>query len=123
MAISADVFHNGAETIFKVFADIAHSATYISVTGKTDFEGETPVETPTAIDIIMDTFSERDTQFLSFSRLLQPTDVKALVRGRQLSAVALGTEDKVLVGDDTYHVIAYSTDPAGAVYTLALRKV
>ena len=123
MAISAEVFHKGAETIFKVFANIAHSATYVSVTNKTDFEGETPVETPTSIDLIMDTFSERDTQFLSFSTLLQPTDIKGLVRGRQLSGVVMGTEDKVLVNDETYHVIAYSTDPAGAVYTIALRRV
>jgi len=123
MAISANVFHKGAETIFNVFADIAYSATYISVTQKTDFEGETTVESPTTINLIMDTFSERDTQFLSFSNLLQPTDIRGLVRGKQLSGVTMGTEDKVVVDGSTYHVVAYSTDPAGALYTLALRRV
>lgn len=122
MAISANVFHKGAETIFKVFAEIAHSATYVTV-AYNDFEGESPVETSTTIEVIMDTFSERDVQFLSFSALLQPTDIKGLVRGTQLSGVEMGTNDKVVIDSVDYHVIAYSTDPAGAVYTLALRRV
>lgn len=123
MAISANVFHNAANTIFKVFAELAHSATYVSVTNKDDFEGSTPTEVPTTIDVIIETLAERDTQFLSFSNLLQPTDVKGLVKGRQLASTVMGTEDKVLIADVTYHVVAYTTDPAEAVYTLYLRKV
>jgi hypothetical protein len=129
-------FHKAGKIIFKVFKSLLHKGHYISVSR--GFDGDETEATPAPIDIIIDTFAERDTQFLSFYNQIQPTDVKGLVRGEQLSGVELSTEDKVRVGttaedypvydEETgkwsgkeYHVIAWNTDPAEAVYTLLLR--
>lgn len=115
-----DIFHNAADTIFNVFKSLTHQAVYVS-----KFEDGFDVVTTTEldIDIIIDTFSERDVQFLSFSQLIQPTDVKGLVRGKQLTSIELSTNDLVRVDGTEYTVVAYSTDPATAVYTLLLRAV
>jgi hypothetical protein len=113
-------FNKVAKTIFKVFKSLAVSGSYVSVSR--DFEGTEVENAVLPIDLIRDTFAERDTQFLSFYNQIQPTDLKGLVRGEQLTGVGLSTEDKVRAGTDEYHVIAWDTDPATAVYTLLLRK-
>jgi hypothetical protein len=115
-----NVFIRSARTVFKVFASLTHPAVYVSYT---DTGFEDPIIREYPIDMIMDTFSERDVQFLSFSALIQPTDIKGLVRGEQLLNVEVATTDKVRVDTVDYHVIAYSTDPARAVFTLLLRNV
>jgi len=116
-------FQKAAVTVFKVFKSLVYKAQY-TVVKKDGFDVDTSTSHP--IDLIVDTFAERDVQFLSFSNLIQPTDVKGLVRGKQLrdnGITSLSTRD-VIVRDDTitYAIIAYKTDPAEALYILLLRK-
>lgn len=114
------VFKDAAKTIFEVFSSLIYKATYKVIV---DDGFETPTETTTPVDLILDSFAERDVQFLSFSALIQPTDVKGLVRGEQLSGIEVSTSDLVVIGGVVYSIIAFSTDPAKALYTLLLRNV
>lgn len=115
-----DVFTQAADTIFTVFESLIVDASYVTVE---DDGFDESVETPYPITLIIDGFAERDVQFLSFSNLIQPTDVKGLVRGSELTSVKVSTQDVVTVGDERYAIIAHNTDPAKAVYTLLLRNV
>ncbi len=118
-------FQNAAKTVFKVFKSLIFKVQYVVVL-KDGFDVDTRTEHP--VDMIIDTFAERDVQFLSFSNLIQPTDVKGMVRGQNLRDVGvsvLSTND-VIVRDDNgveYAIIAYNTDPAEALYILLLRRV
>lgn len=118
-------FNKAAETVFKVFKSLIVKVDYIVVTD----DGFDDVSTDDyAVDMIIDTFSERDVQFLSFSALIQPTDLKGLVRGQQLrdeGATIYSTTDLVKRKDNDveYSIIAYNTDPAEALYTFLLRNV
>lgn len=114
------VFINAAETIFKVFESLIHAGTYTSIH---DDGFDTVTRDETSVDVIIDTFAERDVQFLSFSNLIQPTDVKGLVRGTQLSSVSVSTTDTLAFDGTEYSIIAFNTDPAGAIYTFLLRNV
>ena len=114
------VFINAAATIFRVFASLIHEGTYIEIS---DDGFETVTRTETIIDVILDNFAERDVQFLSFSALIQPTDVKGLVRGEELTDVRVSTEDKIVIDEVEYSIIAFNTDPTNAVYTFLLRNV
>ncbi len=118
-------FQKAAKTVFKVFKSLIFKVQYVVVL-KDGFDVNTRTNHP--VDMIVDTFAERDVQFLSFSNLIQPTDVKGLVRGQNLrdqGIATLSTSD-VIVRDDNdveYAIIAYNTDPAEALYILLLRKV
>jgi len=120
-----DTFLKAANVIFNVFESLTHAVNYVVVI-KDGFDVDTREEYP--VDMIIDNFAERDVQFLSFSNLIQPTDVKGLIRGQQLrdlGVLELSTQDKVVRIDTSreFAIIAYSTDPAEALYTLLLRDV
>ena len=120
-----NTFNKAAETVFKVFKSLIVKVDYIIVT---DDGFDDVSTTPYPVDMIIDSFSERDVQFLSFSALIQPTDVKGLVRGRQLrekGVTVYSTTDVIERKDNgvDYSIIAYSTDPAEALYTFLLRGV
>jgi len=122
------IFLKAADTIFKVFDSLVHEATYVRLTG-TEWADETPVPTTYPVDLILEGFSQKDVQTLPFSALIQPTDMKGLVRGVQLPR-PLKTEDLVRVPADDqfpvareFHVVAWDVDPADAVYTILLREV
>ena len=114
------VFKNAATTIFDVFKDISYTANYVQ---KRDDGFGTVTETTHEVTAILDSFAERDVQFLSFSRLIQPTDTKGMIKGEQLQ-FELSTKDELYIDDtdETYSIIAFSTDPAKAVWTLLLRR-
>lgn len=120
-----NTFNKAAETVFKVFKSLIVEVDYTIITddgfGTVDRDEYT-------VDMIIDNFSERDVQFLSFSALIQPTDVKGLIRGKQLrdkGVTQYSTQDVIVKKDDgtEYSIIAYNTDPAEALYTFLLRNV
>ncbi len=114
------VFINAAKTIFEVFSSLIYAAEYIVIT---DDGFDAPTRVSTNIDLIMDNFAERDVQFLSFSALIQPTDVKGLVRGEQLISIAVSTQDVIIINEVEYSIIAFNHDPAKALFTFLLRNV
>lgn len=118
-------FTKAAETVFNVFSSLIVKVNYVVVL-QDGFDVDTRTEYP--VDMIIDTFAERDVQFLSFSNLIQPTDVKGLVRGQDLrdnGVTTYSTRDVIVRIDNEveYAIIAYNTDPAEAVYTFLLRNV
>ena len=118
-----DTFLDAAETIFSVFDSLTHASVYVHKTGA-GWEDEAPTEVNYPIDLILENFSQRDVQFLSFSELLQPTDLKGLVKGSQLPDELTTTDTvQITATGKKYTVIAWNTDPAGAVFTLLLRGV
>ncbi len=122
MSINTTI-HKGVSTIFKVLKSLLYSAEYVDVVD----DGFDRTEVIYTVDVIIDSFSERDVQFLSFSELIQPQDVKGLIRGSQLP-VFPSSADVLIVGGDgprsgKFSVIAFSTDPAGALFTVLLRRV
>ena len=123
-----DVFLKAADTAFTVFESITHEADYVQIT-QSSWSDEPAKETLFPVDLILESLAQRDVQFLSFSNLLQPTDLKGLIKGIQLPR-PLTTQDLVRVKADIqfpqdreFHVIAWNVDPADAVYTLLLREV
>lgn len=117
-------FQKAARTIFKVFKSLIFKVEY-AVAVNAGFDSSNFKNYP--VDMIIDSYAERDVQFLSFSNLIQPTDVKGLVRGEQLRGhgiLKVTTLDKIVKNEDTtYAIIAYDVDAAEALYTLLLRKV
>ncbi len=114
----------GVATIFKVLKSLVHPATY---TSSSDDGFGSSSSTEYSISMIIDSFSERDVQFLSFSELIQPQDLKGLVKGTDLS-IQPSSKDHVTIADGTiydgkYKIIAWNTDPATALFVLLLRNV
>jgi|JFJP01.1.fsa_nt_gi hypothetical protein len=118
------VFTAGVNTAFKVLKDLVYSATYTTVQ---DDGFSTATTTDYQVDVIIDSFSERDVQFLSFSELIQPQDVKGLLKGAQLPVFPSSRDLLLVTSNDAangqYRVIASTTDPAFALYTILLRRV
>lgn len=113
-------FIEAARTVFEVFASLVHDSVYIQVEDD-GFGTGTPVETP--VGIIHDSFSKNDVQVVPFADLIQPTDIKGLILGEELT-VELSTRDMVRDNStgEEYSVVAWTTDPARAVVTVLLRK-
>jgi hypothetical protein len=114
----------GVSTIFKVLKSLIHSATYTAVSSD-GFSTATTVDYD--ISVIIDRFSERDVKFLSFSEFIQPQDLKGLVKGTDL-AISPSSKDYVTITDSSiyagkYKVIAWDTDPATALFVMALRSI
>jgi len=119
-----DTFNDVADTIFEIFSSLIVQATYISVYSD-GFDTDERTEYQN-ISMIEDTFSEKDVRYLPFYSLIQPTDIKGLIKGRELrdrGIVEYSTNDIIRVGDIDYSIVAYATDPAKALYTFLLRKV
>lgn len=110
---------SAANTAFTVLDSLVKSGTYKAVddTGFTETVSEYPVR------IIFDSFSERDVQTLKLAKLVQPTDVKGLVLGSVMPVEKVRTTDIIIVDDSEYSVVSYDVDPAGAMYTLLLRRL
>lgn len=114
-------FIKAADTVFKVFDSLTHAASYVRVAN--DGWG-TITETLYSIKVIMGSFTQEDVHTLSFSSLIQPTDIKGLVKGNTLPT-PLKTTDlvRITASGRELHVVAWDTDPAGAVYIILLREV
>lgn len=117
-----DVFHQGASTVFTVFKSLLHSVSYVVVTD----DGFNPiVRQHHPMKAIVDSFTAKDVQTLAFAELIQPTDVKGLILGSSLKGISVSTKDYLVdldEGNKEYAVVALSTDPAKAVFTLLLRS-
>jgi hypothetical protein len=111
-------FVKGVETIFKVLKDAVKVGTYISVV---DDGWDSKTETAYTVRVIPDNFTQADIEKSSFSKLIQPTDVKGLVPGVDLT-VTIKTSDSFKVEDVRYEIVAYETDPLEVLHTLLLRN-
>jgi len=116
-------FIKAANLAFKIFKEAVHPAVYYSIL-ETGFL-ETDTNYP--ITIIEESFSQNDIHTLSFSEHIQPTDVKGIVRGAEISSAINSQSDKIVItrkdaSEHSYTVIAFDTDPLRVLYTFLLRK-
>jgi hypothetical protein len=112
-------FFKAVESVFKVFKEAVKKAEYV-VTEDNGFDD--PIETRYSARVILDKFSQEDMEALSFSNLVQPTDTKGLVPGKDLS-VEMKTVNTLDVEGRTFTIVGWETDPYGALYTLLLRDI
>jgi len=122
MALRA-TFVKAADTAFSLFKEAVRTGTYKhSVnTGFKNTINNFPVS------VIEGSFAEDDIKYLSFSEYIQPQDVKALIRGKEIKSAITTQSDKIaIIQEDgtafTYTVVAFDTDPFKVLYTFLLRK-
>jgi len=123
-----DVFLKAADTAFKVFDSVTHNSSYVRIS-ESSWADVPPTETLYPAKLILAEFSQKDIYSLPFSALIQPTDMKGLIRGSELPR-PLKTSDLVRVPASDqfpeareFHVVAWSVDPADALYVILLREV
>lgn len=110
------VFIAGVKTAFATFNEAVKNASYIVETDN-GFEDATSEEYP--VRVILDKFSQEDVSTLAFPQI-QPTDSKAMIPGEDLP-VPMNTENKLKIGERTFTIIAFETDPYEALFTLQVR--
>ncbi len=114
-----NVFANGVETAFKTFNEAVKEGAY-TVIFDDGWGGKT--ESSTNVRIICDTFKQEDIHTLIYGNLIQPTDIKGLIPGVDLTDIVVSTKDTVKVADVVYAVEGFDVDPYNVLYTFLLRK-
>lgn len=116
------IFSKVVESVFTVFNEAVKQAQYIVVT---DDGWDTPTEVSSDIRIILDTFQQEDVKSISFNDLIQPTDVKGLVPGKDIifSNISITTSDYIQVDGRKFTIVSFDTDPMKMLYILLLRDV
>ncbi len=115
-----NTFLKGIEVIFSMFNEAVKSGTYNVDTDDGFNDASTAND---SIRCIFETFSEKDVEVLSFSKLIQPQDIKGLMPSVDLVNCEMTTQGYCLFGTDKYAVEAFDLDPMDVIYTLLLRKV
>lgn len=118
MAALKQIFIDGVNTIFDVFEEAVKTGTY-NLTDDKGWGSSTPSSCP--IRCIFDEFTQKDVNTLSFSELIQPTDVKGLVPGEDVT-IEMSTQGYCILNGIRYSVEGHDIDPMSVVYTLLLRK-
>ena len=120
MASLRNTFLKGVEIIFRKFVDAVHVGTY---TVTTDNGFDTPTEKTDSVRCIFEKFTEKDVELLTFSKLIQPTDIKGLMPYVDLvNTPEMTTQGTCVFDGDTYEVVAHDLDPMRVLFTLLLRK-
>ena len=114
-----DVFMQGAEVIFSVFNEAVHDGKYIVVND--DGFGSVS-EDSYDVKVILDHFTQDDVEHSSFYDLIQQTDSKGLILGKDLPN-GMNTSNIIQIGTRKFTVVAFETDPMNVLYTLLLRDI
>jgi hypothetical protein len=120
MASIRNTFLKGVETIFNVFDEAVKVGTYTL-----DFDnGFDDIITQTDVTrCIFEKFTEKDVELLTFSKLIQPTDIKGLMPSVDIVNVSeVNSQGRIVFTEGTYEVVAFDLDPMSVIYTLLLRK-
>jgi len=118
MAKLKQTFVKGINTLFATFEEAVKNGTYTQVT---DNGFDDASEESIDVRCIFDKFTEKDVELLTFSKLIQPTDVKGLLPAEDM------TLDMNVQGYCTFDSVEYTVegqelDPIGVLYTLLLRN-
>lgn len=111
---------NAVGAAFTAVGDIAESVTYRRTASA--YNPATGTNTVTNTDKTVSAIFTRYSQIeLARSTGINVTDLKMTVRTSTLALVPNIATDKVVRSSKTFNIIDYSSDPAGATYTLQLR--
>ena len=120
MASIRSTFIKGVNTIFNVFNEAVKIGTY-DLLKDDGFDVPVPLSCP--IRCIFESFTEKDVASLSFSDLIQPSDVKGIIPFEDVTIAMTVNGGTMTFGTSTYTVEGFETDPMDVIYTLLLRKV
>ena len=124
MAKLRNIFLKGVETLFKTFEEAVKLGTYNL---DTDDGFNTSTTASDDIRCIFEKFTAKDVELLTFSKLIQPQDIKGLLPSVDLVNCEMNTQGYVLFGEgeaiEKYTVEGHDLDPMDVIYTLLLRKV
>lgn len=120
MAKLRNIFLKGVETLFKTFEESVKTGTYNL---DTDNGFDDPTTASDEVRCIFEKFTAKDVELLTFSKLIQPQDIKGLLPFVDLVKCKMNTQGYVLFGTDKYTVEGHDLDPMDVIYTLLLRKV
>lgn len=117
------VFVKGVEIAFSIFNEAVKNSSIIDV--EDDGFDDSVVVTHENIRVICESFSMEDVETLSFSELIQPTDVKGLIPGSDLDFTLNTTTQTLKITDTsvTYAIVGFDSDPYNVLYTVLLRTV
>lgn len=120
MAALRKIFLGGVETIFKIFEEAVHIGTF-TVTEDNGFDDVSSKEDD--VRCIFGEFTTDDVEVLTFSKLIQPTDIKGLIPYVDLvNNSEMTTQGSCVFDGSKYKVVAFELDPIRVIFTLLLRK-
>lgn len=115
------IFQKAAMTAFKVAGDLKKSSSYYLE--RIDDGFGAVEDTRTALQLIVDRFSEEEAHTYSFSDLIQLKDMKGMVPYLSCARILKNGNCILVEGETTYTIVAQELDAASALYILLLRKV
>jgi len=118
MAKLKNIFVKGVNTLFSAFEEAVHTGTYVQIT---DNGFDSVTEESNDVRCIFEKFTEKDVELLSFSKLIQPTDIKGLIPAEDVS-LDMNVKGYCVFEDVEYTVEGQEVDPMGVLYTLLLRN-
>lgn len=117
MANLKNIFIKGVNTLFNVFDEAVKTGTYtLVVDNGFDAIEETSIE----VRCIFEKFTEKDVELLTFSKLIQPTDIKGLIPAEDIT-LEMNVKSHCTFDGVDYTVEGQELDPMGVIYTLLLR--
>jgi len=120
MASLKSIFIQGVDTAFSIFSEAVKTSTY-KVTNDDGFDDSVETE---ILDMptILDKFSQEDVRNLSFYKLIQPTDTKAMIPGKYFTTDCKAGNILDVDGRE-FSIVGFETDPYDVLYTLLLRDL
>lgn len=114
------VFASAVASAFTALGDIPQSATYrrTTTTYVPSTGNNTSTNADTTITAIFTRFNEIE---IARTSGIQVTDIKALVQVASLAITPSIQLDTIINGGNTYNVVNFNKDPAGAMYVFQLR--
>ncbi len=117
MANLRNIFIKGINTLFNVFNEAVKTGTYTLVVDN-GFDDKT--ETSIDVRCIFEKFTEKDVELLTFSKLIQPTDIKGLIPAEDVT-LEMNVKSYCTFEGTKYTVEGKELDPMSVIYTLLLR--
>ena len=118
MAKLKNIFVKGVNTLFSTFEEAVHTGTYVQTTDN-GFDDATSESND--VRCIFEKFTEKDVELLTFSKLIQPTDIKGLMPAEDVT-LDMNVKGYCVFDDVEYTVEDSEIDPMGVLYTLLLRN-
>jgi len=117
MANLKNIFIKGINTLFNVFDEAVKTGSYTLVVDN-GFDDIDKTEIP--VRCIFEKFTEKDVELLTFSKLIQPTDIKGLIPAEDIT-IEMNVKSYCTFEGVKYTVEGQELDPMSVLYTLLLR--
>ena len=117
-----DTIAKGVNSVFTALGDIPETATYRRQSSAYDPSTgvNSQIDTDFTLPVIFTSYQNFEIDRVA----ILSTDVKAIVKQEDMgTTIPSSTTDKIIRSNgEVFHVLRYSEDPAGATYTIQLRK-